>query len=751
MRSAEFVGGGSESNAETLRSTEQERGDKSNRAKINAEKIERQKELLKRKAELEAKLRAAGIDPEPIIARARADYAAKRSSGNTTSTTVESAPVSKPIIAPESTPASADGESVPAKEAPDATAQKPLEEETTEEEIADTTPAEASTETKSTKEAQNVSPVELGKQFKKGKGPRLALTSLLVGLAATIGLGAGLGAFGVSRYNKKHVASNNRINYETVAPDYATAMPDLNQSDEASENVGNSDNEAETTEDLASVEKTDYAGETINGVRYNYSEYADRSNKVSLNAYGYDYSDQYNDRAATTGGIMHMAEQEPEALASYSYNIFTDNEKKELGIDGLSMTEIDDKFDSEGGGELQKRLLKKLKAILENDENTRFDFYHENDTELTNYICFVDSNHDNIYTPDELHLSYDTKKRNNAPQVDIYRTITMTDGSAKEIKMLDLNMRCGYQPNYQKAPSGLIKVATNPTPENKSIETPSEVTPTPTPEPEPTPTPTPEPEPTPTPTPEPTPTPTPDPKPEPKPEPKPDPTPDPTPTPEPEPTPTPTPEPEPTPTPTPEPEPTPTPTPEPDPTPTPTPIPEPEPIPTPPGPPLPPPDQTIPKDEEAEKENAGDVVTPLPLDETVTPPTTLEEDQKNFEDLEKQRAEEEAAAAEAERIAREQAEKEAEAAREAENRVQPEATPEQEQKADEAAAAAEAEAAEEQARRAEEEAAHAEEQAEREEAQARADERDEANQEETASHADDTADERANPIANGDF
>lgn len=283
-----------------------------------------------------------------------------------------------------------------------------------------------------------------------------------------------------------------------------------------------------TETEAEAIESTDVSGETINGVKYDYSEYNDRENKTSRNAYGYDYSDQFDNRDKATEGILHMASTEPEALASYAYELLTASEKKELGIDGLSMVEIDNKFDKAGGGDLQSKLLDKLSQILNDQANTEFKFYHENGTENTHYIYFTDDNGDGQLTPDELHIGYDTKKRNNAPQVDIYRTIENENGTTSSQKMIDLNMYCGYQPNYVKAPAGVKHVPTSETITNvtpapvitgggtttvtpPTITPPSVTPPTITP-PNPTPIPTPPgPEPTPTPPPpgppEPTPTP----------------------------------------------------------------------------------------------------------------------------------------------------------------------------------------------------------------------------------------------------
>ena len=180
-------------------------------------------------------------------------------------------------------------------------------------------------------------------------------------------------------------------------------------------------------------------------------------------------------------------------------------------------------------------------------------------------------------------------------------------------------------------------------------------------------------------------------EPEPEPEPTPEPTPEVTPTPEPDVTPEPTPEPTPEVTPTPEPEPIPEPEPEVTPTPEPVATPEVTPTPMPEVPPeilpeiLPEPEVVLqPKNTEAERENAGPRVTPLELDEDVTPATTLEQDQENFEAIRRQQEEDQRAREEAERVAAEQAEREQQAAVEAEQRRQEEERRRQEQMEEEA-------------------------------------------------------------------
>ena len=183
--------------------------------------------------------------------------------------------------------------------------------------------------------------------------------------------------------------------------------------------------------------------------------------------------------------------------------------------------------------------------------------------------------------------------------------------------------------------------------------------------------------------------------------------------------------------------------------------------PTPPGPDTP---DLTPKDPQQEIAHAGPDVTPLELDEDVTPPTTLEQDQANFSAIEQQRQEDAARQAEAERVAAQQAEAERQAAVQAEARRQAEAEAAAQRSAEAAAAeaarqaeanrAAEAaaqQAAQEQQARAAEEAAAAQEAAARQQAQAAAEAAAAQAAPEAASHADDSAAERANLFENGDF
>lgn len=190
----------------------------------------------------------------------------------------------------------------------------------------------------------------------------------------------------------------------------------------------------------------EFAGELPNGVTYDYSHYADRDEKESYNAFDYDMSEYFNNVDGTKESFMDVASSTPEALAAYSYSIFNTEEKANLGIDGMTANQIDDYISNDAnGGAMQQRLLAALQNVLDED-GTELHFYYENGKEKTYYIYFVDDNENGKMDPGEMHLAYDIKDRKNALQVTILR-----DGKAA----LDLNISCGYQPNFEQAPEGV--------------------------------------------------------------------------------------------------------------------------------------------------------------------------------------------------------------------------------------------------------------------------------------------------------
>lgn len=228
------------------------------------------------------------------------------------------------------------------------------------------------------------------------------------------------------------------------------------------------------------LETASVAGEQINGVFYDYSHYADYENKDSKHAYDYSLADRYGDRDATVEGIMDVAKRMPEALSSYAYTILSSSEKQELGIDGMSMVEIDDTISNdENGGELQQRILDKLDQVLNDKDNTKLKFYRENGFEESSYITFEDDDNDGNMIPSEMHVRYATVKRNGAPQADVSRLYTMSNGEKAWVDVADLNMNCGGQVNFDSGnfPKGVQKIKetipakeTTTTPESTTVE-----------------------------------------------------------------------------------------------------------------------------------------------------------------------------------------------------------------------------------------------------------------------------------------
>ena len=235
-------------------------------------------------------------------------------------------------------------------------------------------------------------------------------------------------------------------------------------------------NIGETGEGDASM----YAGELPNGVHYDYTEYFDRDNKISYNAFGYDQSESFGNKEATIDGISKVVYNMPTALAAIVYDLFNEDEKKEYGIEGKNPNEIHQlMINSEDGGAIQEKLFNKTKEILGSSDTT-YSFYYENDIEETDYIYFFDMNQDGKASPSELTVSYDVKKRNKAPQVDVSRKISH-GGTTYSAKMLDLNYMCDYQPNYElgEVPEGVPYIpdlrAENPNPKK---DTPDPIKPT---------------------------------------------------------------------------------------------------------------------------------------------------------------------------------------------------------------------------------------------------------------------------------
>ncbi|MBR2994198.1 hypothetical protein IKF43_02290 [Candidatus Saccharibacteria bacterium] len=243
---------------------------------------------------------------------------------------------------------------------------------------------------------------------------------------------------------------------------------------------GGAHNASNNQEPTTAFEQTAVSGEQANGVSYDYRHYLDYENKDSKNAYDYSLVDRYGDRDATIDGIMDVAERNPEALASYAYQILNEEEKQELGIDGMNMTQIDDAMSNdENGGKLQKDILTELEEVLKDENSTRFDYYLENNFEETSYVYFIDDNNDGTATPEEMHIGYSTTKRDGAPQVNILRKANTADGKTVWVLAADINLKCGGQVNYSKGefPEGVPKIdQDSPDPETTTKPTPETTT-----------------------------------------------------------------------------------------------------------------------------------------------------------------------------------------------------------------------------------------------------------------------------------
>ena len=209
-----------------------------------------------------------------------------------------------------------------------------------------------------------------------------------------------------------------------------------------------------------------FEGSLSNGVYYNYSDYyrvnADKSSdrlRMKSGKYGKDVSyifympedtpEQREEKNQTARDeIMKVAKYEPEALASYAFSAFSQQEKASLGIqDKNSALQIEAYMSDENnryGGMLQKDLLAALRRALD-DEDSTFEYYLEYGNEDTYYIGFHDVDSDSRITPNEMTLCKESnRKRNGVPQIRWYR---------KGEKVLDLNMECGLQPCFEAGES----------------------------------------------------------------------------------------------------------------------------------------------------------------------------------------------------------------------------------------------------------------------------------------------------------
>ena len=229
------------------------------------------------------------------------------------------------------------------------------------------------------------------------------------------------------------------------------------------------------------TEGPDY-GTTEHGVYYDYREYNDRyldengawvTPKVKGNAFGYDYSNLWGDEDATKEAIISMADREPEALAFYSFDFFDKDEKKTLGINGVKVgtdfrmgnyAGIDANFDKEGGGDLQEDLFLAFAEEM-GSNRVRLNFVEKTGLQKTGYIYHKDDDGDTYVIPSEAYCCYDDVRRDKSKQVEVqrWRPSATKAGDGKWETVMLLNMDCGFQPCWEKAPKGVPKVSEIPT------------------------------------------------------------------------------------------------------------------------------------------------------------------------------------------------------------------------------------------------------------------------------------------------
>ena len=222
------------------------------------------------------------------------------------------------------------------------------------------------------------------------------------------------------------------------------------------------------TPETATSQSTD--GENLETpIHYDYSDYLDFDHKSSRYNYGTDKSRVYGDEEQTKNELMDAAYNSPEKLASYvkgeyAKQVFDDNEQKALGIFDMTEYELDNFLSDPNNPEaatMQQKLFEALKERLD-ESTTRITFNLENEDEISHYIIYIDSNSDGQLTPDEAHLGYAVSARNQSPQANVERLI---DG--EWVKVLDLNLSCGFQPNLpvNKTPTVPFISEDSPTPD----------------------------------------------------------------------------------------------------------------------------------------------------------------------------------------------------------------------------------------------------------------------------------------------
>ncbi len=206
------------------------------------------------------------------------------------------------------------------------------------------------------------------------------------------------------------------------------------------------------------------------GVKSNYDGYFNYAAKyyggrIHEQAFWENQEDVYENEQLAVDRLFKLAKSQPEALASYASNFPDLLEACGLPRD-ITGKQIDAAFNQEGGGELQDKLLKEFKSLLESSD-TKVSFGLASGVVATQYI---QRNEGESRNPVDNILENTEATRNGEKQMIVEHTVTNLDGT-KTVYGMFLNLACGFQPNVfketpQPAPSG--------TPTVVRIETPDE-------------------------------------------------------------------------------------------------------------------------------------------------------------------------------------------------------------------------------------------------------------------------------------
>lgn len=206
-----------------------------------------------------------------------------------------------------------------------------------------------------------------------------------------------------------------------------------------------------------------------NGVRDDYAAEYLSSEKLGKNNFGRDHTEDYGDRKATVSSIYQVCYDQPEVLAAHVANF--PSVLRACGIDLQPTLEgghidprvIDDMISNgENGAELQEKLLQAYKDQVLNNKETEFQFYEEFKSEIAHYMVNMGGEGAEV-NPANMGLNFVRIQRNGQKQVRI--RIPKSDGN---YEMIDLNMNCAYQPNFEDKVEFTVSERNTPKPNFKT-------------------------------------------------------------------------------------------------------------------------------------------------------------------------------------------------------------------------------------------------------------------------------------------